>query len=132
MNIFIDTNVFLDVLLKRENYHYSLKILNSVFYNKFIAYVSDITLLNIDYVAKKQMKNIKEFIELVNDNFVVVGADNNIIRSALKINNNDFEDNVQYCCAKLFNCNVIITNDKKFIFDEIQIVNSIEFVNTYL
>jgi len=132
VNIFIDTNVFLDVLLKRENYHYSLKILNSVFYNKFIAYVSDITLLNIDYVAKKQMKNIKEFIELVNDNFVVVGADNNIIRSALKINNNDFEDNVQYCCAKLFNCNVIITNDKKFIFDEIQIVNSIEFVNTYL
>ena len=132
MNIFIDTNVFLDVLLKRENYHYSLKILNSVLYNKFIAYVSDITLLNIDYVAKKQMKNIKEFIELVNDNFVVVGADNNIIRSALKINNNDFEDNVQYCCAKLFNCNVIITNDKKFIFDEIQIVNSIEFVNTYL
>jgi len=132
VKIFIDTNVFLDVLLKRENYHYSLEILNSVLYNKFIGYVSDITLLNIDYVAKKQMKNIKEFIELVNDNFIVTGADNSVIKSALKINNIDFEDNVQYCSAKIFNCDVIVTNDKKFVFNGIEILNSVEFANKYL
>ena len=132
MKIFIDTNVFLDVLLKRENYIYSLNILNSILDYKFIGCVSDITLLNIDYIAKKQTKNIKEFLKLINDYFIVVGADNHLINLALNIDNNDFEDNVQFCIAKLLNCKVLITNDKKFVFDDIEILSSLEFAKKYL
>jgi predicted nucleic acid-binding protein len=124
--------VFLDVLLKRENYIYSLNILNSILDYKFIGCVSDITLLNIDYIAKKQTKNIKEFLKLINDYFIVVGADNHLINLALNIDNNDFEDNVQFCIAKLLNCKVLITNDKKFVFDDIEILSSLEFAKKYL
>ena len=42
------------------------------------------------------------------------------------------EDNLQYIIAKKENCKVIITNDKKFKFNEIEILNSTQFVKKYL
>ncbi len=56
MKIFIDTNIFLDFLLKREYYEDAMIIFNAVEKNIFDGIVLDITLLNIDYVASKQIK----------------------------------------------------------------------------
>ena len=74
----------------------------------------DITILNIDYVANKQVKDIKAFLSLVNKQFEVVGATNEMIDLALQMQNSDLEDNLQYICAKKQKCNYIITNNKKF------------------
>ncbi len=132
MKIFIDTNVFLDLLLKRELYNEALGILDGVANGRWSGYVLNITVLNIDYVAKKQMKNIQEFIQLLSGTLTIVGADNAVIEEALSLENSDFEDSVQYIVAKTLACDVIVTNDKNFVKNsEIEVLSSKRFLEKY-
>lgn len=124
MKIFIDTNIFLDLILKRENYKEALAILNAVERNKFEGVILDITILNIDYIARKQTKDIREFLKLINKIFKVFGASNNSIEDALDMANKDLEDNLQYITAKESNCEIIITNDKSFVSKDIVFLTS--------
>ena len=127
MKLFIDTNIFLDILFRRENYLSSLKILDAVLYGYLDATILDITILNIDYIAKKQTKDLDGFLNLIVDNFDIVGANNLELKQALTLKHNDLEDSLQYICAKKSNCNLIITNDKKFIKKDIKVLSSFEF-----
>ncbi len=132
MHIFIDTNIFLDLILKRDKFQEALLIFNAVEKKIFNASILDITILNIDYVAKKQIQNTDAFLFTVNQLFQVLGASNQTIEKALNIDNNDLEDNVQYVCAKKAGCKVIITNDKNFYSESIKKMSSMEFVSKYL
>ena len=132
MKIFIDTNIFFDLILKRENFKEALLIFNAIEKKLFDAIILDVTILNIDYVAKKQINNVNEFLTTVNQLIKVEGATNKMIEKALEINNPDLEDNLQYICAKHFKSEVIITNDKKFHSPNIEKATSKEFVNKYL
>lgn len=132
MKIFVDTNIFLDLILKRENFHDALLIFNAIEKKLFEGIVLDISLLNIDYVAKKQVKSVKAFISQINDNFQVVGITNNLVTKALKIDNDDMEDTLQYLSASKENCHCLITNDKHFYTDKIETLTSSEFVSKYL
>ncbi len=132
MKIFIDTNIFLDLILKRKYYKEAMYIFNGVDKNMFEGVVLDITLLNIDYVAKKQIKDIYEFIALINKSFTVVGASNSSFNKALKIDKNDLEDSLQYICAKESKSKVIISNDKDFYKSDIKVLSSSEFVKQFM
>ena len=132
MKVFIDTNIFLDVLLNRKGIAEATLILNSCHQKLFDGYVADITLLNIDYIASKQTKNIRYFLEIINQSFTVIGADNKMFDIALKLDNHDLEDSVQYVCAHTEQCNVIVSNDKKFYSGELDVLNSTAFVQRYL
>ncbi len=132
MNIFIDTNVFLDVVLKRENYQAGLSVLNACGENLFQGVVSDITLLNIDYVAKKQVSDLRKFLTVINDRFVVIGADNKAFSLALETNHSDLEDVVQYGAAERSGCELIVTNDKAFFQKDIRLISSSGFVKEFL
>ena len=132
MKIFIDTNVFLDVILNRENVQASTQILNSCHQKIFDGYVADISLLNIDYIASKQTKDIRAFLQIINDSFTVVGADNKVFELAFNIDNNDLEDTVQYVCASMQKCDVIVSNDKRFYRGDVEVLDSLGFVERYL
>ncbi len=132
MKIFIDTNIFLDLILQREGFKEASMILNSCQKDIFQGFISDITLLNIDYIAKKQTANINEFLKIINSIFTIVGANNKSFTLALDIQNNDLEDNIQYICANTNNCDLIITNDKAFYKENIKTLNSVDFVNQYI
>jgi predicted nucleic acid-binding protein len=132
MKLFVDTNIFLDLILKRENFHDALLIFNAIEKKLFEGIVLDITILNIDYVAKKQVQNIKEFIKLINANFSVIGVSNEMISKALEIEHNDLEDILQYLSAKSFDSDCVITNDKSFYTAEIETLSSSEFIKKYL
>ena len=132
MKIFIDTNIFLDVILNRKNVADATLILNSCHQKLFDGYVADITLLNIDYIASKQTQNIRDFLEIVNQTFTVTGVDNTTFDSALRINNRDLEDAVQYVCALTARCSVIVSNDRAFYKGEIEVLDSATFVDKYL
>ena len=69
MKIFIDTNIFLNLLLGRKGYAEARKILNGVANGVFEGVVCDITLLNIDYIASKQTKDLRGFLQIVNSIF---------------------------------------------------------------
>lgn len=132
MQIFIDTNIFLDLILKREKYKEALLIFNSIEQGSFDAYILDITILNIDYIAKKQTQDIRDFLNVVNKLFTIIGGSNKFIEKALRIDNNDLEDNLQYISAKSSKCQLIITNDKKFYKKDMKIMSSEEFVSEYI
>lgn len=132
MKIFVDTNIFLDLILKREKFHDALLIFNAIEKKLFSGVILDSTVLNIDYIAKKQVKNIKEFITLINTSFSVVGVSNKMISKALEIENNDFENTLQYLSARSFGSDCIITNDKNFYKEEIETLSSSEFIKKYL
>jgi len=125
MKLFIDTNIFLDLILKRDKYLEAIAILEFCENLSNSAVVADITLLNIDYIASKQNSSIKSFIELINETFLVVGANN-------KTFDIDLEDTIQYLLAKEHQCDYIISNDKNFYCADIKVLNSTEFVNQYL
>ena len=132
MRVFVDTNIFLDMLQKRENYISAKKIMDLVSDENFKFFVADITLINIDYVAKKQVFNIRKFLKYINDNFTVLGADNKSFNNALNTENRDLEDNLQYCLALQQGCDCIVTNDKTFLKKDIDIISSEDFVVKYL
>jgi predicted nucleic acid-binding protein len=132
MKLFLDTNIFLDLILKREQFDKALLIFNAIESRLFSGVILDITILNIDYIANKQVKDVKEFLKLVNKHFEVVGAFNEMIEQALKIDNKDLEDNLQYLSAINSKCEIVITNDKSFYTKDIETVSSSEFVQRYL
>lgn len=127
MKIFIDTNIFLDLLLKREASKEALEIFNSISSGKFEAIILDITILNIDYVAKKQTKDIRSFLHLINENFEIVGATNSQIKQALELENSDLEDNLQYISAIENSCDLIVSNDSNFYSKDLEVLTSMGF-----
>ncbi len=133
MKVFFDTNIFLDILLDRNHSKEALILLNSVDMGILEGYLVDISILNIDYIGKKQKKSpeIKEFLQLLIDIFNIIAPDKEIFKESLKLQNNDLEDNVQYLTAKKYKCDCIISNDKKFSFEDIEILTSPEFIKKY-
>ena len=132
MRVFVDTNVFLDVVLRRDGFDESLIVLNAIEKGIFEGVVLDITMLNIDYVAKKQVANIREFLRFVNSVFEIAGASNDMIREALEMDGKDLEDNLQCICAQKSACEVLISNDKEFIASSIPTLSSVEFVKAHI
>jgi len=131
MKICINTNIFFDLILKREHHKEALKIFNAISNHLFTGVILDITILNIDYIAKKQIKDIRDFLNLINDTFIIIGVNNKSISKALKISNNDLEDNLQYICANENKCDAIITNDKNFYNGNIETMSSTMFLKRF-
>ncbi len=132
MRVFVDTNVFLDIALQRERYRESLIVFKAIKEGVFEGVVADITLLNIDYVSRKMQGDVRDFLSAIERYHTVVGADNRVIRDALALGHDDFEDAVQYLLARESQCDCIVTNDALFYSGEIEILRSDAFVGKYL
>ncbi len=98
----------------------------------FDGYITDFTLLNIDYVASKQSKDLRDFLQIINQTFTVIGADNKMFDRVLNTDHHDLEDTIQYLCAEANRCDIIVSNDQKFYQGEIEVLNSVMFVKDYL
>ena len=131
MKLFLDTNIFLDLLFKRAGSEQAERIFQLIQGQLYKGFVADITLLNIDYIARKQSRNVRQFLYFVEQSFVVLGAENRDILAALELDNDDLEDNVQFVLAKKSSCSLIISNDKSFLQVDIPVVNSSDFVEKY-
>jgi len=132
MRIFVDTNIFLDILLKRGDYTAALSIFKAVKNRVYEGVVADISIVNIDYISRKVDVDVKAFLSAVEQSFSVVGADNTIVRDALILENKDLEDNIQFCLALYGECDCIVSNDKGFYRGAMEVVNSSVFVDRYL
>jgi predicted nucleic acid-binding protein len=132
MKIFVDTNIFLDIAFERANASDGLMIFKAIKNQIFDGVIADISIINIDYISKKVNGDISAYLKSIESNFTIIGADNTIISKALKIENNDLEDNIQYLLALRSSCDYIITNDKGFYRGEIETMSSSSFVNKFL
>jgi len=132
VKVLLDTNILLDFLLLREKEQAAKDILEFNKNDNFKFFVADISLINIDYIAKKEVANIRDFLKYINNHFMVIGADNSSFKTALNLENRDLEDNLQYSLALREGCDYIVTNDKNFVKKDIKIIGSDDFVLKYL
>lgn len=133
--VFLDTNVILDSVLTRENNLSATAILTASDNNVIDCYVSFLTVANAAYTLKKG-RTVKEMRELLKDTFdgiTVLPMDNDQLQLAYDVDAPDFEDVLQYECAKAAQCDVIVTsNTKHFKFiEDIDVVSTIDFAEQF-
>lgn len=115
MKLLIDTNVVLDVILKREPFFVrSFEVLALSKKEDIQEYISASAVTDIYYLAQRQLKNkdlaksiLKELFTVVS----VVGVSEQEIQNALILEWDDFEDAVQYSAARFSQINGIITRN---------------------
>lgn len=117
MKLLIDTNIVLDVLLKREPfYEDAVKVMNLAQYDDVHEYVSASAITDIYYIAYRQIKDRKLVLNLIERLLMVVSiaaVSEQEIRNALEIEWKDFEDAVQYSVALLNEMEGIVTRNPK-------------------
>lgn len=134
MKLLIDTNVILDILLKRDGfYEDAVKILLLSEKDKVEEYVSASAITDIFYIAnrnlhdKEMAKNlIKKLLEIME----IAAVSENEIKLALKEEWNDFEDSVQFAVASTNKMNFIITrNTIDYTKSKIKVMSPKDFLS---
>ena len=132
MKLFIDANVVLDLILKRQPFFDNIAEILTVAENKnYTLCLSSVTFVNVNYIASKftDKKNVLESLKKLRILFDVLSVSETEIDKALYSNFNDFEDAVQHYCALKNNCDYIITRDSKdFKNSEIPALTPTEFL----
>lgn len=131
--LLLDTNIILDIALKREpHFELSSKIFELIDKKRIIAYITASAVTDIYYISRKEKGNeiaiefISNLIEIVD----VIGVDKSIIVKALKSNLKDFEDAVQVSAAENYEIEIIITRNKSdFLNSGLEILTPEELID---
>ncbi len=116
MKILIDTNILLDVLMKREPHYLSAAKVWTLVKESFVqGYISAISVNNLYYIIKKinGQAIAEEFIDEILNDFEVVSLSKDILKQSRTIKKLDYEDLIQYFSAIHSGCDLIITRNKK-------------------
>lgn len=134
--LFIDTNIIIDLLSKREPfYEDAAKIFSLADKKKVILTVSSLTFANTNYILQRSntATSTKEILRKLRILIAVLAVDEKIIDLAL--NNTgflDFEDAIQYHTALENEQHIIITrNLKDFKSAKIPAITANEFLTTF-
>ena len=134
MNIFIDTNVIIDLLVKRDGFAASAEVLARAKEKDMKLVVSVLTMANIAYILRKALKGndlYKELSKLANL-FDVADLTKEHLVSTLALEAKDFEEALQYYCACSNECDIIVTRNKKdFAFSKLKVLTPEEFLQKY-
>ena len=131
-NVFVDTNIIIDLLAKREPFYKDAQELFTSSDKKEIQlFISSLSFANAYYAIVKHHKEIDakkylaKFKVLVN----VLPLDNKAIELALLSGFNDFEDGLQYFIALESESDIIITRNKKdFKNSKIPVMTAGEYI----
>ncbi len=133
--VLFDTNIILDIALKRTPYYADARSLFKLIDERAIAgSISATTVTDIYYVAKKESGHEKSiaFLRDILEIFDVLGVDRKIVKEALDSEIKDFEDAIQFCAAKGHNLDVIITrNTKDFKGSQLKVLTPKEFLKAF-
>ena len=132
MTLFLDTNVIIDLLSKREPFYNSIaKIATLADKKELKLVVSALSFSTITYVLRKfekqeitinKLRKFKTIIE-------IAPLNDEIIEKALNSNFSDFEDALQYFSAVKSKCKIIVTrNGKDFKESKIPIMTPLEYL----
>ena len=115
--IFLDTNVIIDVLADRKPFSVAAaQIFNFAILGKIRIYISAVSYNNIYYILRQSFSNT-ETIKLLDElceMTEIADVTKAIIKKSLKSDLKDFEDAIQYNCALSLNkIDFIVTRDTK-------------------
>ena len=115
MKLLIDTNIILDLLLKREPfYNEGAKVLNLAKEDNISLYVSASSITDIYYIANQSLRDkaeVKDLIVKLLNIVSIASVAEDEIRNALMLAWKDFEDSVQYSVALLQEMEGIVTRN---------------------
>jgi len=105
-NIFLDTNVLIDFFANRKPFSIeAARLFNYSFIKKIKIYISAVSYNNMYYIIRQSCSHsetIKMLTEL-NEWTDIVDVTKEVINKSLKSDFKDFEDVIQYNCAKSLN-----------------------------
>lgn len=132
MNVFLDTNVLLDVLTERKGfYRDSFRLWTLAEQGKIRAMVSVISFSNIYYIARKVAgrRTADRLLRMVRDTFTPVAFDEQILNQAIDAELRDFEDAIQFFTALRAGADTIVTrNPRHFPTGDIPVQTPAEFL----
>ena len=132
-NIFLDSDVILDVLLKRPGFYLpAANLLAAARINNLQLFTSSVVFVNVNYFLEKfdrvnrvtLLKGLRSIISIVEVGGVVIDK-------ALDSDMTDFEDAIQYYAALSAKTDAIITrNIKDYKNTTIPVLTAEQFLNT--
>ena len=131
IKIFIDSDIILDLLLKRNKYEDAAKLITKIVDNQFIGYTTPIVIANIHYIMTKlenktkSIENIKKLRKIIS----LLTVDEKIIDATLELGATDFEDSIQFITAEKNKLDFIITRNKRdYKQSKIHVLDAEEFL----
>jgi predicted nucleic acid-binding protein len=116
MKVFLDTNVVVDILARREPFHQDAEaIFLMIEQREFEAFVSAVSFTTIYYVLRRAFdrQHARGALRVIAELLSVVPCDASIIVQAIDSELRDFEDAVQYFSARAVEAEVIITRNSR-------------------
>ena len=135
MKVFIDTNIFLDILCRREQFvDDALSIFDMAVDDRIDLLISDLSIANIKYITRKEIPADKfyDLMEAFLPVFTIVPLGAEVVDRAINLKGNDFEDALQYFSAVQAGADCLITrNIKDFGFAKMEVLDSSAFLAKY-
>lgn len=128
--IFLDTNFIIDLTLRDEYKTLCRKVLDEGDLNGRWFYISFLSVANFAYIARKvNSDQLYRYIQLISESFIILDQNKDQLDKAVSLRAKDFEDALQYQCAKQGGCECIITRNKKdFGFSDLPVYTTEEFL----
>ena len=129
--IFLDINIVADIIdTNRPHHRQSLDVLKKSIMNDYEICISEDMITTLFYILKDKKMTLEFLQNLVFVDWSVLIFEKSVLEKSVQLSldkNLDLEDVLQCLCAKENDCDIFITNDKKFYDCGIDILSSEEF-----
>ena len=110
--VFLDTNILIDYIQARAGGDDAKQLLMRGREGEVSLYASFLTFANMAYILDGKA-DIYELFSMLTSFITVLPMDGDQLQAALSQRAKDFEDMLQYQCAKVAGCDTIITGNKR-------------------
>lgn len=131
MKLFVDNDVILDLLLERNGFNYSAKVLEHIENKKVTGFTSPIIFTNTFFILTKysNKNNFWHALRKLRNLFKITNINQTIVDQALASEFKDFDDAIQYFSALNSNVDYLVTRNKKdYLQKEIFIISPKELL----
>ena len=113
--ILVDTNVVLDWILKRQDFHQAAtQVIGLCISGKITGYLAAHSILNVFYITRKDFSTAQRQMlsKLLCNRFEIIGVNRDLIMEVLDSGSfKDIEDGLQIRCAEVEGLEYIVTRD---------------------
>jgi predicted nucleic acid-binding protein len=127
--VFLDTNILIDYIQARAGGDDAKQLLMRGRDGEVSLYASFLTFANMAYILDGKA-DIYELFAMLTSFITVLPMDSDQLQAALSQRAKDFEDMLQYQCAKVAGCDTIITGNKRHFteFCDLPLMTANEFL----
>lgn len=114
--VFLDTNILIDYIQARAGGDDAKQLLTRGRDGDIVLCASFLTFANMAYILNGKA-DIYELFAMLTGFITVLPMDSDQLQTALTRRVKDFEDMLQYQCAKMAGCDVIVTGNKRHFIE---------------